>query len=454
MRLALAALLVPLVVLTVAAGVALHPEHRQRHPPASLGPPLELQNATVTSVSDGPCVGDASSVCTTALARLTNGPENGQLTTLIIERGPGQPNLRLSDEVVLTRSPSGDGTTTYAFDDFQRKPSLLLLGLIFAVLVVAIGRWRGVGALAGLVVTAVVLTQYALPAILGGRSPTLVALTAGAMIVLVVLYIAHGFNVRTTTAVIGTLLSLVVTGVMAAAAVKITNVTGLSSDDVTYVQNFVGSIDVKGLLLGGIIIGSLGVLNDMTVTQSSAVWEIHQAAPDQSRRSLYRAGMRVGRDHIASTVYTLVFAYAGAALPLLILFSVSGRHVTDVLGSDVVAEEIVRTVAGSIGLMLSVPLTTVIAAAVVKAEPVHDTSVFYDDKPEYLPEAAFTSAPVPTSTIPPSIADVEAKTPTRPPPPIAPPQAPGAKQSAFRRARSFDRKMSRRERKFWEDDDS
>jgi len=189
------------------------------------------------------------------------------------------------------------------------------------------------------------------------------------MIVFVALYIAHGFNFRTSAALVGTLATLIFTGLAAAIAVWMTHVSGLSSDEVSFVQTIVGTIDVRGLLLAGIVIGSLGVLNDVTVTQASAVWELHHNNASASLHDLYRSGMRIGRDHIASTVYTLIYAYAGASLPLLILFTLANRQWSDVLTSDVVAEEIVRTLVGTMALVASVPITTMLAALLVHARP-------------------------------------------------------------------------------------
>lgn len=204
------------------------------------------------------------------------------------------------------------------------------------------------------------------PALFADReSPVAVALVASAVIIFVVVYVAHGVSARTTTALLGTLGSLALTALLAAVFVSATHLTGLASEETTSLQSAVGDVSLSGLVLAGIVIGSLGVVNDVTVTQASAVSEVHAANPSQSRRRLYSSGMRVGRDHIASTVYTLVLAYAGASLPLLILFSVAGQNLTNVLTGDLVGVEIVRTLVGSIGLVAAVPLTTALAAIVV-----------------------------------------------------------------------------------------
>jgi len=304
--------------------------------------------------------------CETSQVRLTSGPDRGNLASVDTNTGAGSTVLHTGDRVVLapTTGPNGQ---VFEFFDFQRHESLLVLALVFAVVVVAVGRWRGLGAIAGLVITWVVLARFAFPALLEDRSALGVALVTSALIVCVVLFVAHGVNARTATAVLGTLASLALVGALAVAAVHLTHLTGVGSEDVTFLQVGIAHISLDGLLLAGMIIGSLGVLNDVTVTQAAAVWEIHEANPTREARSVYRAGMRVGRDHIASTIYTLILAYAGAALPLLLLFDLGGRGFTSVVSGETIAEEVVRTLVGSIGLVASVPLTTALATLIVTA---------------------------------------------------------------------------------------
>jgi uncharacterized membrane protein len=297
----------------------------------------------------------------------TEGPDAGKpvpLTTL--STGADVPTLRPGDGIVVSRflNPA-DGTLTYNFADLQRTAPLGLLAALFAIVVIAVARLRGLAALGGLVVAYAVIVRFLLPALLDGKSPTIVALVAAGTIMFVVLYLAHGVNARTTTALLGTLVSLLLTGVLAQIFVSAAALSGLTSDEATYVKSIVGQVDLRGVLLAGVIIGGLGALNDATVTQASAVWEIHDANPTRGVGRLYRSGMRVGRDHIASTVYTLVLAYAGSSLPLMIVFSLASQPLSRIITGDIVAEEIVRTLVGSIGLVLSVPLTTFIAALVV-----------------------------------------------------------------------------------------
>ncbi len=182
-----------------------------------------------------------------------------------------------------------------------------------------------------------------------------------------VLYFAHGFSARTSTALLGTVFGLGVTAVLAAWATDTAHLTGVGDENAYTLANASDDLSISSIILCGLIISGLGVLNDVTITQSSSVWELYELAPNTSGRRLFTSAMRIGRDHIASTVYTIAFAYAGAALPVLILVSLYDRALLDTLTSGELAEEVVRTLVGSIGLVLAIPLTTVIAVLVVKA---------------------------------------------------------------------------------------
>jgi uncharacterized membrane protein len=263
-----------------------------------------------------------------------------------------------------------DDPGSYQIVDFQRGGSLAWLAVLFAAAVLVLGRWRGLAALAALAVSFAVLLLFVLPAILAGHSPLAVAVVGAGVIMFAVLYLTHGLSARTSTAVLGTLVSLALIGVLGAAFSAAARLTGLDDQTTALVASLGVGIDARGLLLAGIVIGALGVLDDVTVTQTSAVWELRRANPQLGARALFQAAMRIGRDHVASAVNTLVLAYAGASLPLLLLFSLSGRSLGDVATSQDVATEIVRTLVGSIGLVASVPVTTAVAALVASREDV------------------------------------------------------------------------------------
>ncbi|WP_255025414.1 YibE/F family protein [Rhodococcus sp. GA1] len=306
--------------------------------------------------------------CERSIVAIESGPDDGARTLLEVIPGPGQPDLQAGDEIRLVRQTDPAGATQYSFYDYARGFPLALVVAVFAVVVVAIARWRGLRALIGLVVAFGVLVAFMLPALLDGKPAVPVALVGGALILYAVLYLAHGVNLRTSSALLGTLASMVVAALLSYVAIRMTHLTGLSEEQNTDVQLYIGHVSISGLLLAGFIIGSLGVLNDVTITQASSAFELAGLDPESSRREIFSAAMRVGRDHIASTVYTLVLAYAGGALPLLLLFSVAGRSITDVITSDAVAIELVRACVGGIALALSVPLTTAIAAVLARTD--------------------------------------------------------------------------------------
>ncbi|WTW98085.1 YibE/F family protein [Streptomycetaceae bacterium NBC_01309] len=312
---------------------------------------------------------DADRGCTSVAVDVTKGPGRGTTVRQLISPGAGLAGLEVGDEVVLDYAADAPPEAQWTIVDFQRDKPMLWLAAIFAVAVVAIGRLRGLMALVGLAGSFAVLVWFVLPAILQGSSPLPVAVVGASAIMLVTLYLCHGFSARTSIAVLGTLASLALIGVLGELFIGLTRLTGMASEEASMVRALHAEVDVRGLLLAGVVIGSLGVLDDVTVTQTSAVWELKHANPALRARDLYRAGVRIGRDHIASTVNTLVLAYAGASLPLLLLFSGSDLGAQNVVTSEIVAEEVVRTLVGSIGLVASVPVTTALAAFVASREP-------------------------------------------------------------------------------------
>ncbi|WP_280233889.1 YibE/F family protein [Nocardia cyriacigeorgica] len=304
--------------------------------------------------------------CQRSLIAIESGPHAGNHTLLEIAPGPGQPDLRAGDDIRIVRQTAPDGTPLYSFDDYARGLPLTLITLAFVVVIIVVARWRGLRALLGLGFAFGVLVVFMLPALLDGKPAIPVALVAGSLILYAVLYLAHGVNLRTSSALLGTLTSMLLAAVLSWLTIGVTDLTGLSEEQNTNVATYLEHVSITGLLLAGFIIGSLGVLNDVTITQASAAFELAALDEGASRREIFAAAMRVGRDHIASTVYTLVLAYAGGALPLLLLFSVAGRSIQDVLVGDAVAIEIARSAVGGIALALSVPLTTGIAVMLAR----------------------------------------------------------------------------------------
>ena len=330
---------------------------------AACGSPSAGGVLTSAPVAAPPGAGE----CVQALVQIDSGPNTGANTLLEFTDGPGQPSLAVGDDVRVSRQVDQNGLTSYAFFDFERTWPLALLAAAFAIVVVAVARWRGLRALIGIVVAFGVLMLFLLPALRDGAPAVPVALVASGAILYAVIYLAHGVSLRTSAALLGTLSALLLAAVLSWATIEFVHLTGLSEDQNNEVAAYLGNVSITGLLLAGFIIGSLGVLNDVTVTQASTAFEI--AEHGATRRAIFVGAMRVGRDHIASTVYTLVLAYAGRALPLLLLFSVANRSLGDVLTSESVAIEVARSAVGGIALALSVPLTTGIAAVLATPRP-------------------------------------------------------------------------------------
>lgn len=285
----------------------------------------------------------------------------------------GYPEFRVGDVVELLASEVPGQGSTWFVTDLRRLGALGWLTLVFVGGVLAVGRWRGLRSLVGLGLSLWVVIGFMLPAILSGSSPPLVALVGGTAIMLLTLYLSHGLNAMTTAAAVGTLGALVATVVIALVAIDGTRITGFASEDAVYARFALGELDLRGLVLAGLIVAALGVLDDVTVSQASTVFTVHETDPDQTFGQLFARGMRVGRDHIASVVNTLFLAYAGASLGLLVLFSTSGLPIAELVNTELVAVELVKTMVGSLGLLAAVPLTTLIAAAsVVGTRPMHD----------------------------------------------------------------------------------
>ncbi|MFD5895042.1 YibE/F family protein [Streptomyces sp. NPDC060366] len=305
--------------------------------------------------------------CEKATVEVTTGKNKGRKFVEIVQ--PDAPRqFHVKQGVVVAYAPDAPRDLQYSVTDVDRSTPMALLAGIFALAVIVVGRLRGLMALVALIISFAVLTLFILPAILQGSNPLIVAVVGASAIMLIALYLCHGLTARTSVAVLGTLISLLLIGLLGSLFIGWASLTGNTDDNTGLIHGLYPEIDMSGLLLAGVIIGSLGVLDDVTVTQTSAVWELRQANPDMGPRALYRAGIRIGRDHIASVVNTLVLAYAGAALPLLLLFSIAESSVGTVANSELVAQEIVRTLVGSIGLVASVPVTTALAALVVSAD--------------------------------------------------------------------------------------
>ena len=380
--------------------------------------PTTYVDATVTGVEDGTCQEievDALGDCRIVSVRLTSGDESGtEAAFRVLATQFEVPDLAAGDDIVLLDVSTSPPEFRYSFVDFQRSVPLVGLVLAFVVVVVAFGRWQGVRALAGLVLSGVVLVSFVVPSLLRDENALLVALAGTVVIAFVALYLAHGVNRASTVALAGTLVSLAATTVLAFVVAGAAHLTGLANSDAQVLRVTAGALDLRGLLVAGIVVGALGVLDDVTVSQVSTVAALRRADPTMPARRLYAEAIRVGRDHVASTVNTLVLAYAGASLPLLLFFAQGDRPLGRILTSEVIAAEVVRMLVGSIGLVLAVPVTTALAAVALR--PGDDAHSGHTHGDTAGPTSWPAHGPAPVPPAPPI--------PRVPPVPPAPPRSP------------------------------
>jgi uncharacterized membrane protein len=331
---------------------------------------------------------EPSPSCGNIKLRLVGAGQGDETLSVQVPPEVSRSGLRTGDTVQLEKIPASHGQpASYSYSRTDRHASLLWLALAFAVVVVAVARLRGLMALLALGFSAVMVVKFMLPALLAGEPGLWVAVTAASAIMFVVLYGTHGPSLRTSSALAGTLLGIAVMAAVGLYGIDSSRLTGISDESGSFLSSFTTDLDFAGLLTCGLIIAGLGVLNDVTITQSSAVWELRSAAPDMPRWRVYTSAMRIGRDHIASTIYTIVFAYAGASIVVLLLLVIYHQPLGDLISNEDISEEIVRTLASGIGLVLAVPITTAIAAAVASPSSTRAASARRpDDRP---PEEQF-----------------------------------------------------------------
>lgn len=357
---------VALAVATAIGVLALWPS-LDEVPRDTQGTPPEVVEATITDMvryegETDPFSGESGRRAEISL-EIDEGDRTGEQVT--VDTGlDGYPPLESGDRVELSISTFEDGGEQFFIVDLVRGPSLLVLLAVFGAAVLAVSRWQGLRALFGLALSLVIVFRFVVPAILAGSPPFLVALLGAGAVLLTTLPLAHGINVKTSSAIVGTALALAATVGLGALFIDATALTGFSSEDAVLARFAVADLDLRGLVLAGLVISALGVLDDVTVAQASTVLALRRARPEASRVEIMREAMSVGRDHIASTVNTLVLAYVGASLALLLVFWTGGLPLADVLTSEIVAEEIVKTLVGSLGILAAVPLTTLLAASV------------------------------------------------------------------------------------------
>ena len=341
--------------------------------------------AEVIAVSYAPCPPPQPGTCGEAEIRIEEGSEEGGTATLSLGGTLVDPDLEVGDAIRVSKvelppnlppeARQAAGAASYNFVDFERRAPILWLAIAFAALVVAFGRLRGALSLLGLAASLAVVVLFIVPAILDGTEPLAAALAGSLAVMLLTIPLAHGLGPKSLAAMLGTTASLALVAALALAFTELANLTGLASEEATLLQ--VGSTDVslEGLLLAGMVIGALGVLDDVTVSQASTVLALRRANPALRFGELYRRAIEVGRDHVSATVNTLVLAYVGASLPVLLLFASGDLGFLDAVNLEVVAQEVVAMLVGSIGLIAAVPITTALAARFVPASAAGDADV-------------------------------------------------------------------------------
>lgn len=346
---------------------------------------VQYFRAAVVGATEATCQGTQENVqpdgtvpetvpCLRAQARVTEGPWAGKEVTVYPTVGTVPRAMRQGAPIVVEHYPAGDGyDEIWAFADVERTVPLASLALAFLLVTALVAGWRGMRALIGLALAMVLLWIYLLPGLIAGQNPLLLTLSASVAIMTVVGYLTHGVSLRTSTALLGTFVGLALIGALGtfgAWAASLNPVTGEQDYQLAALLGDHGVATLRGIFLAGVVLAGLGVLNDVTITQVSAVWELRTANHSATWQDLFAGGMRIGRDHVASTIYTIAFAYVGAALPVLLTLQLYGLPLMRTVTGGVFAQEIVRTLAGSIGLVLAIPLTTAVAAIVaVRSEP-------------------------------------------------------------------------------------
>lgn len=291
--------------------------------------------------------------------------ENQQIIKAYVDKKMA---IQSNDKVVLTKSIDSSGNSQYFISDHVRTPNLLALFLIFIFVVLIISKKSGLLSLLGMAYSFFIIFSFLLPQINSGNSPILITFITVALIAPVTFFLSHGFNQKSLAALVATLASLGITSLIATLFINKAHLTGFGSEEAYFLQITRDMINIKGLFLAGIIVGTLGILDDATVTQASIVAQLKSTNRHQSVEEIYEKAMQVGHDHIASTVNTLILVYTGASLPLFLLFINSQKHFSEVLNNQIIAEEIVTMLVSSIGLILSIPVATIVASYFITSE--------------------------------------------------------------------------------------
>jgi uncharacterized membrane protein len=332
--------------------------------------PTDTERAEVERVVEQPCAGLSTSTCRTIEFMLETGSYKGDEGSLELRAAPPlDPEIDVGDQIrVVVQGEDTGEPPSYRLADFDRGSSLLWLAIAFGALVVLFGRLRGALSLVGLLISLAIVLAFIVPAIGEGEPALAVAVVGSLAVMLATISLAHGVGLKSLAAMLGTAASLLLVALLALTFTNLAHLTGLASDQSFALSAGLG-ISLEGLLLAGMVIGALGVLDDVTVSQASTVMALRAANPALRARALYTRAIAVGRDHVSAAVNTLVLAYAGAALPILLIFTSRGIGFGEAVNFEIVAREVVAMLVGSIGLIAAVPLTTGLASAIAVRLP-------------------------------------------------------------------------------------
>lgn len=359
----LAALVVPLLIATIVGMIALWPRGESQMGSV----PLTADGATFERgrVTDVP-----GELGAEVMVEVLTGEHAGREVSVQAPPEVLAEGVEIGDEIRMLYVAGAAATgSPFVFVDYVRDIPVIVLVALYLLVVALVARWRGLAAVLGLAASLVIVGAFVIPALILGTSPLLVALVGSSAMMFVAVYLAHGISIRTTTALLGTFAGLAITTALGWWMLGAGNLVGNGSEEAYMVFTTFPGTSLSALLLCGIVIAGLGALNDVTITQASAVWELHATDPGAGRGKVFTRAMRIGRDHIASTVYTLAFAYVGTSLPLLMVGAIYDRSLLEFLMSGEIVEEVVRTLVSSIGLVLAIPATTAISAALVGRTP-------------------------------------------------------------------------------------
>lgn len=307
---------------------------------------------------------DVQSVYQTITAEVLVGDQKGKIVTIENDFLV----LKAGDRFFLYHSIDGlDGRESYSVRDIDRRGVILGFIVLFMVVVLVFSGKQGLRSILSLAGSFFVILYVLIPSLLAGYPPVPTSIGIAAVILFLAIFLTHGFNRESTVAFTGTVTAVILTGLLAFLGVTLARLSGFATDEAVYL-NFStrGTLDFAGLLLGGIMIGVLGVLDDIAVTQAAVVSELYSSASHLSKKEVYKKAIRVGKEHVGALVNTLALAYTGASLPLLLLFSTSDSSMSSIINQEIFATEIIRTVVGSIGLILAVPITTLLAVYMLK----------------------------------------------------------------------------------------